>query len=511
MLTAGKTMPDTERRSYAPTETGEPARPGGSRYLCAPSMTEDTCYSAASHVSVRLLKDGGALLFDSDRNRERYLNSTGYLLWQGLDGSCSAAELVNLVRSSCDCADADPVGEDIRSFLDDLCRQGLARACPRRQAARRETKGVAPGIDDAPKSLDISLTGTCNLRCRYCFYDDDMRSRSDLPTTPWLTFFDELQRLSVQSVCLSGGEVFTRSDLWDLIDGLVARNLRYSILTNGTLIDEAVLSAFRAAGRADRLNSIQVSLDGSRAEVNDRSRGAGSFDKAVRGLRLLKEAGLPVTVRVTVNRHNAEDLQDVAAFLLDHIGLPAFSTNDAMPVGAGCRHKDSIALLPSQRMKAMTTLAALDERYPGRLQAQAGPLANWRFFRDMERARATGVPVGNRKMGCLSACGCVFHKLAVHHDGVITPCNMLPSLELGRMNEDSLTHIWKTHPALAALKERRNYPMNKAPGCEDCSWATYCNGSCPGLPYEATGNLHRANPHDCYRAFVDQVGRIPMD
>jgi sulfatase maturation enzyme AslB (radical SAM superfamily) len=45
--------------------------------------------------------------------------------------------------------------------------------------------------------------------------------------------------------------------------------------------------------------------------------------------------------------------------------------------------------------------------------------------------------------------------------------------------------------------------MSEVPGCEDCDWAPYCNGSCPGLAYEMTGDFNRANPHDCYRSFLD--------
>ena len=44
------------------------------------------------------------------------------------------------------------------------------------------------GLPAAPVSLDISLTGKCNLRCRYCFYADEMVSLSDLPTERWLDF-----------------------------------------------------------------------------------------------------------------------------------------------------------------------------------------------------------------------------------------------------------------------------------------------------------------------------------
>jgi SynChlorMet cassette radical SAM/SPASM protein ScmE len=255
--------------------------------------------------------------------------------------------------------------------------------------------------------------------------------------------------------------------------------------------------------RPDRLSSIQVSIDGSCPEIHDASRGRGSFDKAIQGLRLLHEAGLPVTSRVTINRYNVDDLDKIAMLLLDEIGLQGFSTNDAMPMGAGCRYQDAITLRPEQRLKAMKTLSRLAERYHGRITASAGPLANRRTYKEMEHARATGEKSTRWQMGYLTSCGCVFNKLAVHHDGVITPCNLLPELELGRINIDSLKKIWKSHTTLKALQERRKIPMSEVPGCEDCEWTPYCSGSCPGLAYEMTGDFNRANPHDCYRQFLE--------
>ncbi len=106
------------------------------------------------------------------------------------------------------------------------------------------------------------------------------------------------------------------------------------------------------------------------------------------------------------------------------------------------------------------------------------------------------------QMGSLTACGCVFNKLAVHHDGMISPCNMLAGLDLGRINRDAIKTIWRTHPILQELKDRRQIPMSKVPGCENCEWVPYCNGSCPGLAYSMTGDFNMANPHDCYRRFL---------
>ena len=100
-------------------------------------------------------------------------------------------------------------------------------------------------------------------------------------------------------------------------------------------MDDAVVA--RLLERRTRLDSIQVSIDGSRAEIHDASRGRGSFEKALRGLRLLKQAGLPVTSRVTINQHNVGDLEGIAELLLDDVGLRSFGTNDAIEMGS-CRH-----------------------------------------------------------------------------------------------------------------------------------------------------------------------------
>jgi SynChlorMet cassette radical SAM/SPASM protein ScmE len=240
-----------------------------------------------------------------------------------------------------------------------------------------------------PTSVEIALTGRCNLRCQYCFYNDEMVALRDLSTAQWLAFFEELGRLAVRRVTLTGGEVFTRPDFWELVDGVITNKMRYSILSNGTLINEQVLARFQEGKRRLRLSSIQVSIDGSCAEVHDLSR-PKSFERALRGLKLLKEAGFPLTVRTTINRHNLHDLENVARLLLEEIGLPSFSTNDAMPMGAGCDNQGDISLTSAEKLEAMRIMQRLQARYPGRLQANAGPQSKIQMYGEMEHARQTG-------------------------------------------------------------------------------------------------------------------------
>jgi pyrroloquinoline quinone biosynthesis protein E len=332
-----------------------------------------------------------------------------------------------------------------------------------------------------------------------------MAALEDLSTEQWLGFFRQLKALGVMDACLTGGEAFTRPDFFELVDGIITNRMRYSILSNGTQIDEDVIREFQKGKRRQRLDSIQVSIDGPTVQVHDRHR-PDSFERALRGLKLLKANGFPVTARVTMHPDNIEDLGATARLLLEEVGLSSFSTNEAFPMGSGC--EGTASLSPVQEMEAMRVIGRLQERYPGRVKGEAGPLAKRLSYVEMEEARATGRKSDRWIMGSLTACGCVFSKIDILNDGAVVPCHVLHRLILGNILTDDLGEIWRTHPTMKALRERRAVPMSEVPGCETCEWAEFCNGSCPGLAHELTGDFNRANPDDCYRAFSARTGGI---
>ena len=118
-----------------------------------------------------------------------------------------------------------------------------------------------------PRSVDVEITSMCNLRCRYCYYFDNLSvTYQDLSTNEWLKFFDELGRCAVMDVTLQGGEPFIRKDLPELIESIVANQMRFSILSNGSLIDDRIASYIAQTNRCD---SVQISVDGSCPEIHD--------------------------------------------------------------------------------------------------------------------------------------------------------------------------------------------------------------------------------------------------
>jgi SynChlorMet cassette radical SAM/SPASM protein ScmE len=359
-----------------------------------------------------------------------------------------------------------------------------------------------------PRSVDIEITSRCNLQCRYCYYfDNPTVEYRDLSTDEWLQFFDELGQCAVMNVTLQGGEPFIRKDLPQLIEGICSNRMRFCVLSNGTLIDDAIAAFLADTGRCD---SVQVSVDGSGPQTHDACRGEGSFTAAIKGIRILQRHDIPVAVRVTIHRHNVHDLEAIAHLLLEDLGLDGFSTNSAGYLGSCRQNAGEVMLTNQDRQEAMETLLRLTAQYDGHIDAQAGPLAEGEMWQHMEEARAHGTP-SFPDGGYLTGCGCHNSKINVRADGIITPCSMLPHMELGRINTDSLIEIWQQHPDLLQLRRRHTIPLTTFEFCKGCPYIPYCTGNCPGLAYTMIGQVDHPSPDACLRRFLGEGGKLPIE
>lgn len=368
-----------------------------------------------------------------------------------------------------------------------------------------QQSAVPISIMRTPRTVDLEITSRCNLRCRYCyFFDNPEVNYQDLPTSEWQQFIEELGQCSVMDVCLAGGEPFMREDLPELLAAIVKNRMRFSLLSNGTLITRDIAAFIQ---KTKRCNSVQISIDGSCAEVHETGRGKDSFANAVRGIKILQENYIPVTVRVTIHRHNVHDIENIAHFLLEDLEIPSFSTNSAGYFGTCQKNAEDLLLRVEDRQIAMQTLLRLEQKYNGRIAAQAGPLAEAHHWGRMEHARQNNAaPFSNG--GKLTGCGCPSHKISVRADGVIVPCTMLSHMELGRINHDALLDVWQKNCQLNSLRTRLSMQLASFEECSGCNYMPYCTGNCPGLAFNLTGQVNRPSPDGCLRQFMAQGGSL---
>jgi len=157
----------------------------------------------------------------------------------------------------------------------------------------------------APICLTWELTYACNLACVHCLSSSGRRDPRELSFDECVGIVDELERMQVFYVNIGGGEPTVRRDFWELLDYATAHHVGVKFSTNGSRITPQVAHRLAASDYVD----VQVSIDGATAEVNDRVRGQGSYDTAVRAMERLAAAGFEgFKLSVVITRENAGQL-----------------------------------------------------------------------------------------------------------------------------------------------------------------------------------------------------------
>ena len=110
---------------------------------------------------------------------------------------------------------------------------------------------------------------------------------------------DEGATLGMKEVYFTGGEPFLHPEIVDLLAYALA-HAPTTVLTNGTLIGEAMADRLGAAAAASRYSlEVRLSLDALDPEANDAIRGVGVFRKVLRAARALESRGLLPIITVS--------------------------------------------------------------------------------------------------------------------------------------------------------------------------------------------------------------------
>lgn len=196
-----------------------------------------------------------------------------------------------------------------------------------------------PGLVDncgrLVRSLRISVTDRCNLRCAYCL----PHGSGGFERGEELLSFDDILcvaraacRLGIDRVRLTGGEPLVRPGIPELV-GRLKRETNVSevaLTTNGILLERHVEALARAG-----LDRLTVSVDSLQPERFRAITCFGSIDDVWRGVRVAAEAGLrPLKINVLVLRGVNDDEIDAWVDLTrDHDLVIRFL--ELMPVGEG--------------------------------------------------------------------------------------------------------------------------------------------------------------------------------
>ncbi len=183
-------------------------------------------------------------------------------------------------------------------------------------------KNIIRGRIPNPRRATIELTMRCNLSCQMCFRDQ--AQKGELSLEEFKTAVDNLSP-GIRQINLIGGEVFLRSDIFDILDYLRDRNLRVRIQTNGTLLDPGKLQKLSTYWN---VTGVGFSIDGPR-DLHNKIRGSKTaYDKTISAIKNTAHF-FSVSVNTVLLKENFGEIETVFQ-TLSELGISEYRIEPEM-------------------------------------------------------------------------------------------------------------------------------------------------------------------------------------
>jgi len=325
---------------------------------------------------------------------------------------------------------------------------------------------------NAPLAILAELTHRCPLRCPYCSNPLELtRASGELTSAEWADVFAQAAELGCLQAHLSGGEPTARRDIVDIVAAARAAGLYTNLITAGVLLDAPLLARLQAAG----LDHVQLSIQDAEAEGAERIGGMkGAHARKQAAARLVREAGLPLTLNAVVHRQN---LHNLSAMIELALAFGAARLEVAHVQYYGWALENRAALLPTRAQldEATRIVEAARAQHKGRLVIDY-------VVPDYYAARPKP---------CMGGWGNRF--LAISPAGNVLPCHAAESI-IGMVfpnsRSTSLRAAWEESDAFNRFRGTAWMPSP----CQGCEHAERDFGGCRCQAFALIGDAGATDP-----------------
>ena len=406
-------------------------------------MTSHRCLRAPANLYVKE-KKGKFLVLNPNVPAWLVTNQLGVFILRFCDGDKTKEQITNEVTT----LQPEIKASEIIAFLDYALSKNIFEVT--------KPKHSRPSF--ALKSLYLNITEDCNLDCIYCYAQHRKCTNKSLGFDDYCRILDSARRVSNDIiVTFTGGEPLTSSLLFDIARYARKQDCKTFLLTNGTLI-----SPENVALVVEMFDEIKISIDGSTAEINDQTRGEGTFNRVCTALDLLDGANKPYSLSMTVTRLNIHDVGEMSKRFGGKLSYAPYF-----------HHKDDAADV---------ALGISGEEYFNALTKGVGV---------NPYCQVDSLIAANIENRVIQKCSIADGSISIASNGDVYPCQLLhfPEFKAGNVKDQSFEDIYQHSPV---LKKLRQHTVEKIEGCDTCPIALLCGGGCIARHYYETGSLSSA-------------------
>ncbi len=301
------------------------------------------------------------------------------------------------------------------------------------------------GGERVPLQVSIEVTRRCPLECLHCYNnlpmgDMDAKQR-EMTKEEHFRVLDELVEMGCFWLLYTGGEIFARKDFLEIYTYAKKKGFLITLFTNGTIINEQI---------ADYLKewppfAIEITLYGRTRETYEAlTMIPGSYDRCLRGIKLLKERGLPLKLKTVATSINKHEVMAMRQFAEEELGVE-FTTDGQVNPRIDCSQSPlAVRLMPEE-------VVALD-------MTSAKQFSEYRKL----AKRGSENPPNLRQVDTVYSCGGGLNSFAVNAYGEIGIC-VISQQETFDVREGGVRRVWEE--SLLHLRSRKRTKVTK---CIEC-------------------------------------------
>lgn len=295
------------------------------------------------------------------------------------------------------------------------------------------------------------LLSACNHNCIHCYIPE--HTCKGLSTEKIKETILEARHLGALNVTFTGGEIFVRDDIYELIKFARDQYLRVFLMSNAYALNEHDINLLSKLGIAE-FSTTLFSMD---SRIHERiTNVSGSFERVYRNVLLLKEANIPITIKTPLMEINKYAYREVEKFAEDN-GFNFMTTTTIFSKTDGNDSPHELQINHNLTQIICETEKILTKYRPRNITTEK-----------------SGIP-----------CSAGFCNICVNYDGAVWPCNSL-LLNLGNIKNSPLSHIWNNSEELWQWRRESIKPIET---CSICNLKSHCL-RCPGMALLEDNDLY---------------------
>lgn len=326
-----------------------------------------------------------------------------------------------------------------------------------------------------PLAVHFDLTFRCNLHCIHCYLPESdrypasgyklelkTRNRAELNREEIFNVLDQLAQCGTLFLNFSGGEIFIRRDILDIIEYARKKKFSVSLMTTGTIrFNEKVVDRLASIG----IQAVDISLYSTEPEIHDAvTRTSGSFHKTIKAIEMLKEREIKLRLKCPLMKVNVRDFKNVVALAESH------GTDWILDPNITERRNG--------------------DKEPTYLRIDEGELRQFYFYmlqrsNDGKKERPNGCPPDRCETPLNEApCSASHSSCYISPYGDVQPCIEIPIL-CGNLRDRSFKEIWENSEEILKVRAIKRKDLKT---CPECPIPEYCH-RCVGQALLEHGNL----------------------